>query len=101
MRDGSPVSDYQGRPEAADNVLVQHIVDKPDGVVDSVGSPSYLSKTVGSGEVSLYRDGHVVTGSWHRAHPGDAFTYVDSKGKPLLFKPGKTWVLRAPQNAVV
>ncbi len=101
MRDGSPVSDYQGKIEAADNVLVQNIKDEPDGNFDSVGSPSYLSKTVGSGTVTLYRDGHAVTGTWQRTTPGSSFTYLDSAGKPLLFKPGKTWITLAPQNAQV
>ena len=49
MLDGSVVSDYQGKVEATDNVLVQHIVDRPDGNFDVIGSPSYLSQTVGSG----------------------------------------------------
>ena len=101
MMDGSVVSDYQGKVEATDNVLVQHIVDRPDGNFDVIGSPSYLSQTVGSGAVSLYRDGRVVPGTWKRAKATDAFTYLDAKGKPLLFKPGKTWVILAPQNAQV
>ena len=101
MRYGSPVSDYQGKVEAADNVLVQHIVDRPDGNFDVIGSPSYLSQTVGSGAVSLYRDGRVVPGTWQRSKATNAFTYLDAKRKPLLFKPGKTWVILAPQNAQI
>jgi hypothetical protein len=101
MRDGSVVSDYQGKVEATDNVLVQHIVDRPDGTVDVIGSPSYLSQTVGSGAVTLYRDGRAVPGTWQRSKATNAFTYLDAKGKPLLFKPGKTWVVLAPQNAQI
>lgn len=101
MRDGAPVSDYQGKVEGADNVLVQHVEDEPDGTVDSVGSPSYLSKTVGSGKVSLFRDGHQVNGTWKRAKASDPFTYLDNNGKPLPFKPGKTWIMLAPQTAQV
>ena len=98
-RDGDQVSDYQGRSEVADNVLVQNIVDEPDGTVDTLGSPSYLSQTIGSGTVSLFRDGHEVAGTWKRARSTDPFVYADAKGKPLPFKPGKTWIVLAPQSA--
>jgi len=101
LRNGDPVSDYQGKLEAADNVMVMHIQDEPDGTVDSIGSPSYLSKTVGSGNVTLYRDGHSVDGTWKRAAATDAFTFADLNGKELPMKPGKTWITLAPQNAVI
>ena len=98
-RDGAEVFDYQGRPDTADNVLVQNVVDSPDGTVDSIGSPSYLSRTVGSGTVTLFRDGHAIAGRWSRAAPTDPFSYTDATGRPLPFKPGKTWIALAPQNA--
>lgn len=98
-RGGDEVFDYQGQSEEADNVLVQHVVDEPDGTVDSVGSPSYLSRTVGSGSVTLFRDGHAIPGTWKRAAPTDPFTYADATGQPLPFKPGKTWIALAPQSA--
>lgn len=101
LRHGEPVKDYSGKVQAADNVMVQHIVDEPDGTVDSIGSPSYLSKTVGSGKVTLYRDGRAVQGTWKRDRNTAAFSYSDAGGRPLLFKPGRTWVLLAPQSAVV
>ncbi len=101
MRDGEPVRDYQGGVEAADNVLVQHVLDEPDGTVDTLGSPSYLSRTVGSGAVSLFRNGRMIGGTWQRARPGDPFRYRDATGKPLPFKPGTTWVILAPQSAQV
>jgi hypothetical protein len=101
MRNGDAVADYQGVPQVADNVLVQHVTDEPDGTVDSVGSPSYISHTVGSGAVTLYRDGHAIPGTWKRTSADGAFSYLDAAGKPLPFKPGKTWVILAPQSAQV
>jgi hypothetical protein len=101
MRDGSAVSDYQGKVEAADNVLVQHVIDQPDGNYDSVGSPSYISHTVGSGAVTLYRDNHAIPGKWSRTSVGSPFTYLDNSGRALPFKPGKTWIVLAPQSAQV
>lgn len=97
--DGAEVFDYQGRSEAADNVLVQNVVDQPDGTVDSIGSPSYLSRTVGSGTVTLFRDGHAIPGTWKRASATAPFVYTAAGGRPLPFTPGKTWIALAPQTA--
>lgn len=101
MREGAAVSDYQGKLEAADNVMVLHVKDTPDGTVDTNGQPSYLTQTVGSGSLNLFRDGHQVNGTWKRAAAGDPFVFLGTDGKPLPFKPGKTWIMLAPQTAVV
>lgn len=100
-RDGEVVSDHQGLPQVADNVVIQHVTDQPDGYVDSTGSPSYLSTTIGTGKVTLLRDGHAIAGSWRRTAAGLPFSYVDDAGHPLPFKPGKTWVILAPQSAAI
>jgi Protein of unknown function (DUF3048) N-terminal domain/Protein of unknown function (DUF3048) C-terminal domain len=101
MRNGQQVSDYQGKVEAADNVMVMNVLDTPDGTVDTNGQPSYLTKTIGSGRLSLYRDGHVIAGTWKRARATDPFTYLDANGHHLPMKPGNTWIMLAPQTAQV
>lgn len=101
MRNGRQVSDYQGRLETADNVMVMSVVDTPDGTVDTNGQPSYLTKTVGSGRLTLFRDGRAISGTWKRARFTDSFTYLGPDGRSLPMKPGKTWVMLAPQTARV
>ncbi len=96
---GSQYEDADHTPVTADNVVVQHVVDKPDGFEDSVGSPSYLTQTVGTGTFTLYRDGHAITGTWKRDADADPTQFLDASGKPVPFRPGKTWVLLAPQTA--
>lgn len=93
--------DRAGGQVRADNVLVQRVSDEPDGTVDTNGQPSLLSHTVGAGEATLYRDGKQLKGSWKRDNAAAATTFVDASGKPLPFKPGKTWVLLAPANAQI
>lgn len=100
-RDGEPLSDYQGKPELADNVLVQSVTDEPDGTVDTNGAPSMLSHTIGTGEVTLYRDGRAIAGTWTRTAADQPFQFLDDKGEPLPFKPGRTWVLLAPPQTTV
>lgn len=100
MRNSAAVSDYQGKLEAADNVMVMDVTDTPDGTVDTNGAPSYLTQTVGSGRLTLFRDGHQLAGTWKRAASTSAFTFLGPDGKPLPFKAGKTWVMLSPQTAV-
>ena len=96
---GSQYQDATGTPVIANNVLVQHVVDAPDGFEDVLGSPSFRTQTVGTGKFTLYRDGHAITGTWKRATPSDPTQFLDENGKPVPFKPGKTWVVLAPQTA--
>lgn len=93
--------DAGGTLVKADNVLVQNVVDELDGTVNSVGAPSYLSHTIGTGTFTLYRDGRALTGEWSRADGDSPTKFLDGSGKPVPFKPGKTWVLLAPQKSVV
>jgi hypothetical protein len=85
-----------------DNVVVQSVDDTVrDGTIDPAGNPSYLTKTLGKGKFTLYRDGRAISGTWQRAKESDPTQYLDASGKPVPFKPGKTWVLLAPANATV
>ncbi len=99
LRDGSEQSDASGAPIVADNVLFQSVGFEPDGTVDSVGSPSFISHTVGSGTFELFRDGHRITGNWSRPAADQPTQYLDGAGKPVLLKPGKTWVALVPPVA--
>ncbi len=100
-RDGIAQSDASGAPIVADNVLVQNVTLDPDGTVDSVGSPSFISHTVGTGSFTLLRDGHAITGTWNRSAANLPTQYLDAGGQPVPFKPGKTWVALVPPTATV
>ena len=65
----------------------------------SLGSPSYLSHTVGTGKFTLYRDGKALSGTWRRPTTSAPTAFLDAHGKPVAFKPGKTWVVLAPQTS--
>ena len=99
LRNGEPQSDASGAPIVTDNVLFQNVDFEPDGNVDSVGSPSFISHSVGSGTFTLYRDGHAISGSWNRPAADQPTQYLDGAGQPVPFKPGKTWVALVPPVA--
>jgi hypothetical protein len=100
-RSGDPQSDAEGRSIVADNVLFQSVDFEPDGTVDSVGSPSFISHTVGSGTFRLFRDGHEISGTWNRPAADQPTQYLDGAGQPVPFKPGRTWVALVPSSASV
>lgn len=98
---GTQYVDEHGKKVAVSNVLVQHVKDEPDGTRDPIGSPSYLSHTVGKGKFTLYRNGVAIDGTWSRAKKDDPTVFVDKDGAPVTLDPGRTWVLLAPQTSVV
>lgn len=75
-----------------DNVVVMRVHDHPDGNKDVLGAPSVQSDTVGSGEVSVYRDGRRVDGTWKRTATAGPMTFTDADGQPIVLHPGQTWV---------
>jgi hypothetical protein len=101
LRNGDGESDAEGVPIVTDNVLFQDVSFEPDGEFDSVGSPSFISHTVGNGTFTLFRDGHAISGNWSRAAPDQPTQYLDAAGQPVPFKPGKTWVALVPPVASV
>lgn len=95
------VDGASGAPVAIDNLVVQRVYAEPDGIVDAAGNPSYKSYSTGDGEFTLYRDGKAIDGTWSRPDVNGPTSYLDAAGQPVLFKPGKTWVLLVPQGGSV
>ncbi|MBM9467051.1 DUF3048 domain-containing protein [Nakamurella leprariae] len=100
-RAGTSLADASGTPVTADNVLVLRVAAEPDGTVDSVGSPSMVSHTVGTGSFTLLRDGVAVAGTWTRPALEAGLQLTDAAGAPVPLKPGRTWlVLATPGTAI-
>ena len=76
----------------ADNVVIMRVRNVPDGNRDVLGSASVLSKTVGRGAVTVYRDGRKINGSWARSKASGPLQFTDPAGRPIALRPGQTWV---------
>ncbi len=81
-----------GAVTKADNVVVMRVRNVPDGNRDVLGSPSVLSKTVGRGAVTVYRDGRKIAGSWQRNKASGPLRFADSAGRDIALRPGQTWM---------
>ncbi len=85
-----------GTTVAATNVIVefcQVTSDRSD--IDVDGNPSQYTHSVGSGKVSVFRNGHRIDGTWSRASTAAGTTLTDSTGAPIALAPGNTWVVLA------
>jgi hypothetical protein len=59
------------------------------------------AQLVGTGEVQVFTDGKVITGTWTRSAKEQPAQLVDAAGAPILLTPGQTWVeVAQPQYAV-
>lgn len=91
-----------GRPQVrVDNVIVQYVRVRSSRYRDVNGARSKISLTVGRGKALLLRDGRVVAGEWSRKKTRSGTRWLDAKGKPLLLRPGTTFILLLPRSARV
>lgn len=83
-----------GKAVSATNVIVQSCTVKPYLADKDVnGFPAQFTTTVGTGKVSVFRQGKRINGTWSRPKPSAGTTLHTSAGKSLPLNPGNTWVV--------
>jgi hypothetical protein len=83
-----------GNPIATPNVIVQFVSITPDrSDIDVDGNPSQYSHSIGTGAVSVFRNGQRIDGSWSRPSLTDGTTLTSAAGAPIALAPGGTWVV--------
>ena len=91
-QDGNIEITSAGKILCVDNVIIQIVVIEPSMYGDKFGGITPLSKTVGSGFAYLLRDGKFLKVQWQRNEPSEFTNWLDSDGKDVNLKPGKTWI---------
>lgn len=81
-----------GAVTKVDNVVVLRVHNHPDGNRDVLGSASVMSDTVGTGAVTVYRDGRSFRGTWSRKSASAPMTLRSADGEDIPLAPGQTWV---------
>ena len=79
----------------ADNVVIMNVRNHADGNRDVRGAPSVQSDTVGTGAVTIHRDGRKIVGRWERSAASGPLRLRDKSGDAIALKPGQTWVVLA------
>jgi hypothetical protein len=86
-----------GNRVRATNVVAMSIAVRYTGLHDVLGNASPDDVVTGHGKVWVFRDGHVIHGTWRRPDRAHRMVLRDSKGDRLLLAPGRTWVELMPR----
>ncbi|MBW3561467.1 MAG: DUF3048 domain-containing protein [Actinobacteria bacterium] len=97
---GTPLSVTGSGRIGAANVLVLASEIVQAGCCDPSGNPLNATEIVGTGRALLLRDGRVYVGQWVKATPDSHILVTGAAGQPLVFKPGPTWAMFAPERGV-
>jgi hypothetical protein len=89
---GEPHIDANSNTQISPKVVVAMVVQKNQGALDSSGAYYSDYTVVGSGNVFIFQDGTVITGTWSKADIKSQIVFSDSAGKPLLLNPGQAWI---------
>jgi hypothetical protein len=84
---GAPDLGASGGQLNTSNVVVMSV-----GYQGGPGGIDTEVQLVGSGPLSVYTDGRVITGSWSRADQSQPIKLRDAANKPIRLTPGPTWV---------
>lgn len=98
--DGAPAHAADGAVIATPNVIVQSCQITPfPGDIDQAGNPAQLTHTVGRGNITLFRDGRRIDGTWSRGSVGDGTHLTDARGRPITLAPGGAWFVLVATGA--
>ena len=95
--DGAPAMATEGGQLGGSTVIVQYTQIATSRFEEYGGRPPY-AKSIGSGKAVVLRDGRAYTVRWSRPNEGTGTTYTLPNGQRMLFAPGQTWVVLAPDS---
>jgi hypothetical protein len=82
---GAPHTDEKSGAQISPKVVVALIM--PQGK----NGIYYTYQTIGSGQVLIFQDGIVTSGTWKKDSNSANFTFTDAAGAELKLNPGQTW----------
>jgi hypothetical protein len=95
--DGAPAMATEGGQLGGSTVIVQYTQIATSRFEEYGGRPPY-AKSIGSGKAVVLRGGHAYTVRWSRPNEGTGTAYTLPDGRRMLFAPGQTWVVLAPDS---
>ena len=82
---GAPHLDEKSTAQISPKVVVALIM--PQGK----NGVYYTYQTIGAGQVFIFQDGNVTTGTWKKDSNSANFVFTDAAGAELKLNPGQTW----------
>ncbi len=99
FQDGRPMRVIGPGRVGAANVVALGMAVRQAGCCDPAGNPLQETRVVGGGRAVVLRDGRRYEGTWSKNSPASHYTVMVA-GRPFAFKPGPTWILLAPADAL-
>lgn len=84
--------DGDGNQVAVENVIVRFVAAVDSGTRDKAGSVVPTAQVIGEGDVWVFSQGTVTTGTWKKADGTSVTEYLDADGNPIKLTPGRTWI---------
>ncbi|WP_223838449.1 DUF3048 domain-containing protein [Saccharopolyspora pogona] len=94
--DGAPYAAVDSGRLGPPTVVIERVKVRESAIHDVAGNPSPIAETVGSGPVTVLRDGRAFNGTWSRPAPDAAATYAGPSGEALLPTSGQVWIVLTP-----
>jgi DUF3048 family protein len=95
--DGAPAMAAEGGQLGGATVIIQYTVVRTSRFIEYGGRPPY-AQSLGSGRAVVLRNGRAYTAHWSRPNANGGTTFTLRNGKRMLFAPGQTWIVLAPQD---
>jgi len=95
--DGAPAMAAEGGQLGGATVIIQYTVVRTSRFIEYGGRPPY-AQSLGSGRAVVLRNGRAYTVRWSRPNANGGTTFTLRNGKRMLFAPGQTWIVLAPQD---
>lgn len=89
--DGAPMESTDSGQLGAGSIAVQRV----RMGTDPIGSP--VAETIGTGEVTVLRDGQRFEGQWKRPSPQAATRFVAADGSGIPLGDGPVWIVLVPK----
>ncbi|HSX15166.1 MAG TPA: DUF3048 domain-containing protein [Candidatus Saccharimonadales bacterium] len=90
--DGEPHTDANTGKQISPKVVIAMVVPLGRGVLDASGAYYSDYATVGSGQVFIFQNGTVTTGTWTKTDNNAQLTFTDANGAAIPLVPGQTWI---------
>ena len=98
---GVPQMDSTPNTQLHPNVVIAMVVPLSSGGKTAQGGSYSNYNPIGSGEVFIFQDGVMTTGTWTKTANTAPITFADAAGKPILLNPGQTWISAVTAGAKV
>lgn len=89
---GATQTDANTGAQLSPKVVIAMVVPETRGALDATGAYYSDYQSIGSGQVDIFQDGTMSTGTWAKTDNSSQITFTGSNGQPMAINAGQAWV---------